>query len=347
MPWKIAPINNKSIIDFIIYIVLVCLIPIAYQLIKESNPAPVKYIYFLVFTTTNIVVDILSYIGTDISYANGNIAELVIVLFSPIFVNKHFFYLVSIGTILKFIIIGIFLKDIVVLIPLILVSIISIVAWILLHRFLDYVSATEASYERQLNGIVKGIIATLELKDLYTKGHSERVANYAAILAKATGKYNKDQLKTFYYACLLHDIGKVNIPDSILTKPGKLTDEEFNIIKTHPIVGANAIHKVEGISEHIEVIEQHHERWDGKGYPYGLKGEEISHLSRITAIADAFDAMTSSRSYRKALPLEVAYDQIVQGKGSQFDPNLVDLFKEIYQDWVDYYKHFNHTQEHE
>ncbi len=122
------------------------------------------------------------------------------------------------------------------LIPLILVSIISIVAWILLHRFLDYVSATEASYERQLNGIVKGIIATLELKDLYTKGHSERVANYAAILAKATGKYNKDQLKTFYYACLLHDIGKVNIPDSILTKPGKLTDEEFNIIKTHPLL---------------------------------------------------------------------------------------------------------------
>ena len=120
-------------------------------------------------------------------------------------------------------------------------------------------------------------------------------------------KFSKEEQKSFYYACLLHDIGKVNIPDQILMKPGKLTKEEFEIIKSHPVVGEEAVKNVEGIRDSICVIRSHHERWDGKGYPDQLEGEEIPLLARVSAIADAFDAMTSSRSYREAMPVEEAY----------------------------------------
>ena len=139
----------------------------------------------------------------------------------------------------------------------------------------------------------------------------------------------------------MHDIGKVNIPDTILTKSGKLTDEEYEIVKTHPVVGAKAIEDVEGIADNIAVVYHHHERWDGKGYPDGLVGEETPLVARITAIADAFDAMTSTRSYRPALPFEEAYKRILDGKGSQFDPELVEVFKQVYPDWITISKQYN------
>lgn len=192
-----------------------------------------------------------------------------------------------------------------------------------------------STYNFTLEGIVNGVIVTLELKDPYTRGHSERVAKYALSLASKTGLYNEEQLKSFYYACLLHDIGKINIPDHILTKPGKLTDEEFEIIKTHPTVGAQILKNVEGISDYLSIIRNHHERWDGKGYPDGLPQEQIPFDARITAIADSFDAMTSTRSYRNAMPAEAAYQQIVEGKGTQFDPYLVELFQYVYPQWLE------------
>lgn len=234
------------------------------------------------------------------------------------------------------------MKDSIVSIPSILVFILGIISFIILHRFLSYVEAVKTGYNQQLDGIVKGIITTLELKDPYTRGHSERVAEYAQILAKESNQFNDDELKSFYYACLLHDIGKVNIPDTILTKPGKLTKEEFELIKTHPIVGAKAVEDVEGIADFMDVILHHHERWDGKGYPIGLKGDTISLAARITAIADAFVAMTSSRSYRSALPLQVAYNRVLEGKGTQFDPQLVELFIKVYPSWIKVYDSYNY-----
>ncbi len=337
-PWAIQGLSSSG--DYWMYIVLFSLLPIAFYLIKSENSWLIKYVYFITFTFLNIVNDIWFYWGNEAPYTNGNIVEVVIVLFSPIFVNKKFFYLVSFGTMGKYLIIGLFLQDYVVLFPLLLVVVLAMIAYILLHRFLGYVSAVENSYDNQLEGMVKGIIATLELKDPYTRGHSERVAGYAMILANATQKFKDDELKSFYYACLLHDIGKVHIPDYILTKPDKLTAEEFNLIKTHPSVGANAVQEVEGISDNIDVIYHHHERWDGKGYPDGLKGTETHLLPRVTAIADAFDAMTSSRSYRSALPLEEAYNQIITGKGTQFDPELVDLFEKVFPSWADYHNNY-------
>ena len=153
-------------------------------------------------------------------------------------------------------------------------------------------------------------------------------------------------MNAFNYACLLHDIGKVNIPDSILMKPGKLSKEEFNVIKTHPKVGAEAIIKVRGLEDSIDVIKSHHERWDGKGYPEQLIGDKIPYLARIVSIADTFDAMTSSRSYRAAMPVEEAYKRILEGKGTQFDPSLVDLFNEVFSDWVSFHLEYQWAETH-
>jgi putative nucleotidyltransferase with HDIG domain len=191
--------------------------------------------------------------------------------------------------------------------------------------------------------MVKGIIATLELKDPYTRGHSERVAGYALLLAKETGGFTKEELKSFNYACLLHDIGKIHIPDQILMKPSGLTQEEFEIIKNHTVVGAEAVQQVEGLDRSISVIRSHHECWDGKGYPDQLQGEQIPLLARIVSIADAFDAMTSTRSYRAAMPVEEAYKRIIEGQGTQFDPHLVDVFKTAYPSWVDFHNSFSIT----
>lgn len=344
-PWSSGLGTPTYGLNYLMYIAIFILLPITYYFMKNQNPWIIKYIYFLTFTSMNIVNDIWIYWGSDLSYGSGNVIEIAIVLFSPIFVNKKFFYLVSIGTVIKFVVVGIVIQDSLVMLPLLMVIVLALISFLLLNRFLSYVSAVENSYDKQLEGIVKGIIATLELKDPYTRGHSERVAEYAMRLAKATEEIKEDELKSFYYACLLHDIGKVHIPDYILTKPGKLTAEEFDLVKTHPSVGADAVQQVEGIADNIDVIYHHHERWDGKGYPDGLKGEETYLLPRVTAIADAFDAMTSSRSYRSALPLEEAYNQIIAGRGTQFDPKLVDLFEKVFPSWVDYHNNYYNKDE--
>jgi len=336
LPW-IADVLPNAVwyyLSFIKYFIIICLIPVTIYFFKKGKPEKVKYIVVIAYLITNLVTDIYYYFGNADSYSSGNLVELVIILFSPIFINKRFFYLVTWGIILKYILVGVFTQDPVILFPIIINIILASIAYILLHRFLSYVEVLKSSYDEKLAGIVKGVIATLELKDPYTRGHSERVAEYAMSLAKTTGKVNDSELSHFYYACLLHDIGKVSIPDSILTKYGKLTDKEYEVIKTHPVVGAKAIEDVEGIADNISVVYHHHERWDGKGYPDGLAGKETPLVARITAIADAFDAMTSTRSYRPALPFEEAYKRILDGKGSQFDPELVEVFIQVYPDWI-------------
>jgi len=323
-----------------IYLFLFLLLPISIYLIKNKKPNSVKYVYFIVYVLLSILNELLIFSGNEQNYESGNAVEVFFILFSPIFVNKRFFNLVSIGLIVKYSVVGLVLQTAVVLIPIVVLLLLSIVSFILLNRFQSYVSSVSKAYDQQLEKIVKGIIAALELKDPYTRGHSERVAKYAAILAKGTKQFTKEELKSFNYACLLHDVGKINIPDSILMKPSKLTKEEYEIIKKHPVVGAEVVKDVEGLKNVIDVILYHHERWDGKGYPEQLKGKEIPLLARITAVADAFDAMTSSRSYRKALPLEEAYNRIIEGNGTQFDPEIVDLFKEVFPKMVDVYNSY-------
>lgn len=175
---------------------------------------------------------------------------------------------------------------------------------------------------------IKSIAYALDAKDQYTHGHSLRVTLYSLALAKAL-KLPDSLLEEIETTGLLHDIGKIAIPEKILLKPGKLTQEEYEIIKTHPELGERLIQGIEKLKLISNWLKSHHERFDGKGYPDGLVGEEIPISSRIIAIADTYDAMTSTRSYRAALSHQEAIDEIRKCAGSQFDPKLAELFIEI------------------
>ena len=173
--------------------------------------------------------------------------------------------------------------------------------------------------------IVRSLADAVDAKDPYTNGHSRRVSQYAVALAEALG-WDSDRVKTLRYATLLHDIGKIGVPDSILNSPKKLNEVEYSIIKSHTDMGGDILHN--GILDDTaeNVARCHHEWYDGSGYPLGLKGEEIPAEARICAIADAFDAMNSNRVYRKACDPEHIRHELEAGKGKQFDPEMVDLF---------------------
>lgn len=175
---------------------------------------------------------------------------------------------------------------------------------------------------------IKSIASALDAKDQYTHGHSMRVTLYSLALAKAL-HLHEQMLEEIETAGLLHDIGKIAIPEKILLKQGKLTDEEYEVIKSHPELGEKLVNGIEKLKLISNWLKSHHERYDGKGYPEGLKGDEIPISSRIIAIADTYDAMTSDRSYRLALSHQVAIEEIKLCSGSQFDPKLAELFVSI------------------
>ena len=172
------------------------------------------------------------------------------------------------------------------------------------------------------------MIRILEYHDPYTKGHSKNVANLASMLAEKLG-LNDEMIKKTYWAALVHDIGKIVVPSSILNKEGKLTIEEFEVIKKHPVYGHDFLSTSSDLRELAKYVLYHHERWDGKGYPSGLAGEEIPVISRIISVVDAWDAMTSDRPYRKGLSFEKAKSELLEHSGMQFDPNIVKRFIEI------------------
>ena len=169
---------------------------------------------------------------------------------------------------------------------------------------------------------------TVEVKDVYTRGHSDRVSEYSLLIVK---KLNlpPEQMKTLKIGALFHDIGKIGIPDAILLKTDKLTDDEYSEIKNHPAIGAHILSNASIFADIIPIVKHHHERYDGKGYPARLAGEDIPYLARIVAVADTFDAMTSRRSYRQALDFDYTMNEIERCKGTQFDPAIADVFLEI------------------
>lgn len=175
---------------------------------------------------------------------------------------------------------------------------------------------------------ITALTAAIDAKDHYTRRHSEQVTNYALTIAK---KLNLplSEIEILKQACQLHDIGKIGIPDYILTKPGRLTEQEWREVKLHPLRGVEILQPLNYLKNVIKLIKQHHERYDGKGYPNGEKKENIEIGARIMAVADAFDAMTSERPYRKRLSLEEAINELKKHRGTQFDPTIVDIFVEI------------------
>ncbi len=173
------------------------------------------------------------------------------------------------------------------------------------------------------------LVMAAEFKDENTSEHLIRISNYCRFLAEKLG-IPKKMVEIITYASPMHDIGKIGIPDFILNKPGKLTNEEFEVIKTHTTIGANILNNSK--SEILQVAEKiaisHHEKWNGKGYPYGLKGTHIPIEGRIVALADVFDALTSERPYKKAFSIEVTCNIIREERGEHFDPEIVDIFFE-------------------
>lgn len=190
-----------------------------------------------------------------------------------------------------------------------------------------YVRELEKAYDETLLLLASAI----ELRDHYTAGHTWRVTNFSLAVARELG-WDEDKLKQCEMGGVLHDVGKIAVPDSILNKPGRLTDEEFALMKIHPEKGAHLLQDVSRLSPLIPYCLYHHERFDGKGYPYGLKGEDIPIEGRVVAVADTFDAMTSSRPYRKGMDPEIAVAEIEKNKGTQFDPDCADALVKAYRD---------------
>ena len=176
--------------------------------------------------------------------------------------------------------------------------------------------------------VVQALAQAIDAKDTYTNGHSSRVAEYSREIARRYG-YTKDQQNDIYMMGLLHDVGKIGVPDAVINKPAKLTDEEYEIIKQHPVQGDLILRQIEEMPKLSVGARWHHERYDGKGYPDGLSGEDILEEARIIAVADTYDAMTSRRSYRDVLPQDHVRSEIGRVKGAQLDPVFADIMLQM------------------
>ena len=190
----------------------------------------------------------------------------------------------------------------------------------------------------RLSSVVEALAAAIDAKDAYTNGHSGRVADYAREISRRFG-YSKKKQDEIHMMGLLHDVGKIGIPDAVINKPGRLTPEEYEIIKTHPDVGSRILSKSTELPRLAIGARWHHERYDGTGYPDGLSGNGIPEEARIIAVADAYDAMTSRRSYRDDLPQYVVRREIEEGKGTQFDPVFADIMLKMIDDDTSYRMH--------
>ena len=187
---------------------------------------------------------------------------------------------------------------------------------------------TNEKLEKAYLETVETLRYTVEAKDTYTRGHSDRVSEYSVLIGKYLG-LPEEELHKLKIGGLFHDIGKIGIPDSILLKTTKLTDDEYSEIKNHPSIGAHILSNASTFEDIIPIVKHHHERYDGRGYPGKLKGENIPYLARIAAVADSFDAMTSKRTYRDSLSIDTVIEEFEKNKGTQFDPKIAEVFLDI------------------
>ncbi|MFC1657644.1 HD-GYP domain-containing protein, partial [Candidatus Moduliflexota bacterium] len=178
---------------------------------------------------------------------------------------------------------------------------------------------------------VKALVQAVEENDRYTRGHSERVTTFSVKIAERMG-FGEKRVELVRYGGVLHDVGKIGINVNIIQKPGRLTQEEFNIIKNHPLIGERIIAPIKFLREVLPIVSQHHERYDGLGYPSGIDGSGMVAEARVLAVADAYDAMITARPYRKPLPREEAIAELKRCSGTQFDPIVVEQFLEILEE---------------
>jgi HD-GYP domain-containing protein (c-di-GMP phosphodiesterase class II) len=203
----------------------------------------------------------------------------------------------------------------------------------------ELIKDLKTSFDREHQLFIQTSIAlatAIDARDRYTHGHSERVSHYSLVIAKELidqGKmeFDREFLETLQLSALLHDVGKIGIRDDVLNKPAKLNEEEFEVMKQHVQIGANIVKPVLGLSQLADGILYHHERFDGKGYPHGLKGKDIPIIGRIVNVADSYDTITTARAYKKAAPPQEAFDELKKCAGSQFDPEIVEIFYDAWK----------------
>ena len=221
------------------------------------------------------------------------------------------------------------------------IVLVLIVAFYVITKNISYASSEKKAHEETKTlavEMMEALAHTIDAKDPYTKGHSVRVAKYSRMLAEKLGLSSKDCESVYYYG-LLHDLGKIGIPNEIINSPSKLTPEQYNKIKEHPIIGNDILEEVHSRPDLTIGARWHHERYDGKGYPDGKKGEDIPMLARIIAVADAYDAMTSNRSYRSYMAQDKVRAEMVSGSGVQFDPAVAEKMIEIMDEDKEYALH--------
>jgi HD-GYP domain-containing protein (c-di-GMP phosphodiesterase class II) len=200
-----------------------------------------------------------------------------------------------------------------------------------IHFYQDVISRIRKGISKDhqhMIGVFKTLLSTISAKDTYTLGHSERVSTYAVMIGEALN-LSLNEISTLQYAGLLHDIGKIEIPKTVLNKTGRLTYDEFELVKRHPVYSANILESLSDIDQLVDFVKHHHERYDGTGYPSGLCGNQISLGARVLCIADSFDAMISERPYCRAMNTDDALEELQICAGEHFDPNLVELFVSI------------------
>ena len=222
--------------------------------------------------------------------------------------------------------------------PLFWVALAALALWLIALIIFEITSAQIKKYQERherdneiINESIETFTGFIDAKDPYTNGHSKRVAIYTKRLAKELG-YEGEELDRIYYIALLHDCGKIGVPDSILGKPGKLTAEEFEIIKSHTVRGGEILTHFKSLEDADEGARYHHERYDGKGYPEGRAGEDIPLIARMICVADSYDAMNTDRVYRKRLSREQIINELETNKGLQFDPNIADVMLGLIRD---------------
>ena len=323
----------------------------------EKLQRKLKYVEVILFIGTILLI-ISQFTGLYYTYTENNVYQrsrgngisyifpLITLIMQAVLILKDqklrkrmkfplllFIIMPIIASVFQFVFHGVSLTSTCIVAMVVLLYVISIV---------DTNNLLKVAYQRETTMVSQTTAAlaeAIDAKDKYTNGHSRRVAEYSAMIAKAAGK-DEEECREIYLAALLHDVGKIGVPGSIISKEGKLTDEEFEKIKMHPVIGESILSKIE-ISPSLSIgAHYHHERYDGKGYPEGLKGEEIPEIARIIAVADAYDAMTSKRSYRDSLSQEVVRGQIEKGTGTQFDPK----FAKIMLKFIDEDKEYNMRQ---
>ncbi len=217
----------------------------------------------------------------------------------------------------------------------IVIFVVLSVAVILLWEQTRKAEERRRKIERLSVQIMKTLAGTIDAKDKYTNGHSLRVAEYSKEIMRRMGGTKQEQ-DDVYYTGLLHDIGKIGIPDAIIRKASGLTEEEYQLIKSHPVIGGDILKNISEIPGIDVGARWHHEKYDGTGYPDGLKGEQIPMMARLIGVADAYDAMASKRSYRDVLPQEVVRKEIEKGRGTQFDPYFADIMLQMIDDDKEY-----------